>query len=278
VYASGRARTPLVDVTEAMGGRMRVLAKVEGTPDGGSIKDRTVEYMVRRAMKEHEGISAVIEASSGNTAVSLASAAGKLGLEALLFVPGGSGIKAERARELGAAVVETPAGEGTAGAQLRAEEAALSMSGSLYLRQHSNRANPMAHLRSTGPEILHEAGPPDLLVAGIGTGGTLAGLSGFFRGHGTLSVGVCPETGTEIPGLRRLDPEGVPIHRGLSLLPVLEVDPDRAEWWRRRVRRLTGIDAGPSSGAAAAAASELVLGCSSGIAVVVFPDHGRNYR
>lgn len=277
VSASRRGRTPLIDLTEALGGRMRVLAKVEGTPEGGSIKDRTVECMVMHAMREHPDISTVIEASSGNTAVSLASAVRKLGTGALLFVPGGSGIKVQRARELGAVVVETPAGEGTAGAQRMAEEAARNIAGSLYLRQHSNIANPMAHVRTTGPEILRQAGPPDLLVAGIGTGGTLAGLRDFFSGYGTVSAGVCPEMGTEIPGLRRLDPAGVPIHGRITSLPLLEVDPDLAEWWRKRVRRMAGVDAGPSSGAAAAAAAELARGCSGGIAVVVFPDHGRNY-
>ena len=157
-----------------------ILVKPEGLNPGGSAKDRValaiVEDAERRGRLEPGG--AIIEATSGNTGVSLAMVAAARGYRCIIVMPESMSI--ERRRLLaayGAQVILTPAEEGMACAIRRAEEVHRSTPGSILANQFSNPANPAAHAATTGPEIWADtAGRVDAFVAGIGTGGTVTGV------------------------------------------------------------------------------------------------------
>jgi cysteine synthase B len=275
--------TPLVRV-EAPGlpAGSAVLAKLEGLNPGLSVKDRPARRMLENLFRSGfvHRIAGVVEASSGNMAVSLALAAGRLGLPLWLFVPESAGEpRLERMMRLGARVTVTPASEGTQGAQRRALERASASGDLYYLGQHENSGNPEAHYRWTGPEIwMQSGGELQGFAAGIGTGGTLLGVSRFLRerSSGIAVAGAAPSDPSGILGLRPLDPESVVHHRALELQEVYTVDPDMAGWWQRTVSRSIGFPVGPSSGAAMEAAVRLA-GETCGTVATVFPDHGFNY-
>ncbi|MFO7949181.1 MAG: pyridoxal-phosphate dependent enzyme [Candidatus Fermentibacteraceae bacterium] len=204
--------TPLVEATppEAPAG-VTILAKLESMNPGLSVKDRVASFVLeerlRRAPQLEE--ATFVEASSGNTAVALALAAGRLGVRAWLFVPrNAGGARLARIRCLGARLTVTPSEEGTAGAQTRAMAAA-NGPGCVYLDQHGTGLNPTAHALTTGPEILRQSdGAVDGFAAAVGTGGTLLGVAEALRTAGgePALLGAMPRREGAIPGIRRPDP------------------------------------------------------------------------
>ncbi len=275
--------TPLIRVdTGGLPAGTVILAKLEGMNPGLSVKDRPARQMLQNLVRTDRIKSAdrVVEASSGNMAVSLALEATRLGVPLWLFVPESAGEqRIERARRLGAEVTVTPGDLGTPGAQREAIGAAAGSDDLFYLGQHENSGNPEAHYTGTGPEIWAQSGGLVTgFAAGIGTGGTLLGVSRFLREvHGGIALaGAVPVGISDILGLRPLDPDNVVHHRNLDVQEVYTVDPDRAFWWQEKVSRAIGFPVGPSSGAAMEAAVRLAQE-RGGTVATVFPDHGFNY-
>lgn len=275
--------TPLIDVTPAgLPSGAHVLAKVEAFNPGLSVKDRPARNMlvdIIRSGRTDEKVR-IVEASSGNMAVSLALAARGLELDMWLFVPETAGEqRIERVMRLGARVTVTPGELGTAGAQKEAIRAADDSVNLLYLGQHENHGNPAAHFMGTGPEIWKQSeGTVTGFAAGIGTGGTLLGVSEYLRkmNAGIAIVGAVPGAASSIPGLRPLNPSLVAHHGKLEFQDLYTIDRDLAEWWQTRISEKTGVPLGPSSGAAMTAAVRLAMD-TGGTVATLFPDHGFNY-
>jgi len=194
-------RTPLVRIRRVTdGGAATVLAKIEGRNPSYSVKCRIGAAMVWDA--EARGVlgpgKAILEATSGNTGIALAFAAASRGVGCVLTMP--DTMSMERRKVLvafGADLVLTPGRLGMQGAIARAEEIAAADPGKYVLmRQFDNPANPAIHEKTTGPEIWDDtAGEVDVLVAGVGTGGTITGVSRYFervRGKSLHSVAVEP--------------------------------------------------------------------------------------
>ena len=177
--------TPLVDLSDLTSSPVTILGKLEAANPGGSAKDRVARAMVDAA--EREGRLApggtIIEPTSGNTGVGLAMVAAARGYHLILTMPETMSVERRRlAAAYGAEVVLTPGPEGMAGAVARAEELAAATPNSIIAGQFDNPANPRAHYEATGPEIWADTeGSVDVLVAGVGTGGTISGSARFLK-------------------------------------------------------------------------------------------------
>ena len=270
-----------------------ILVKPEGLNPGGSAKDRValaiVEDAERRGMLAPD--SAIIEATSGNTGVSLAMVAAARGYRCIIVMPESMSI--ERRRLLaayGAQVILTPADEGMAGAIRRAEEVHRSTPGSILANQFSNPANPAAHAATTGPEIWADtAGRVDAFVAGIGTGGTVTGVGRYLKGRNSAIriVGVEPADSPLLTKgyagahpLQGIGANFVPDVLDLSVLDeVIPVKSEVAFAAMRRLVRQEGILAGITSGAAVWAAMQLANRpeFAGKTIVALLPDAGERY-
>ena len=270
-----------------------ILVKPEGLNPGGSAKDRVALAIVEDA--ERRGMlapgSAIIEATSGNTGVSLAMVAAARGYRCIIVMPESMSI--ERRRLLaayGAQVVLTRAEDGMAGAIRRAEEVHRSTPGSILANQFSNPANPAAHAATTGPEIWADtAGRVDAFVAGIGTGGTVTGVGRYLKGRNSAIriVGVEPADSPLLTKgyagahpLQGIGANFVPDVLDLSVLDeVIPVKSEVAFAAMRRLVRQEGILAGITSGAAAWAAMQLAKRpeFAGKTIVALLPDAGERY-
>jgi cysteine synthase A len=242
---------------------------------------------------------AIVEATSGNTGIALAFAAASRGIECVLTMP--ETMSLERRKVLvafGAKLVLTPGAAGMKGAIARAEElASAEPDRYVLMRQFENPANPAIHETTTGPEIWEDTGgKADVLVAGVGTGGTLTGVSRFFekvKGTPLHSVAVEPKASPVIsqtlageapaPSPHKIQGIGagfVPKNLDLSLVDQVEqVTNEEAIEMARRLAKEEGILAGISCGAAAAVAARLAHDArfAGKTIVVVLPDSGERY-
>ena len=270
-----------------------ILVKPEGLNPGGSAKDRVALAIVEDA--ERRGMlapgSAIIEATSGNTGVSLAMVAAARGYRCIIVMPESMSI--ERRRLLaayGAQVILTPADEGMAGAIRRAEEVHRNTPGSILANQFCNPANPAAHAATTGPEIWADtAGRVDAFVAGIGTGGTVTGVGRYLKGRNSAIriVGVEPADSPLLTKgyagahpLQGIGANFVPEVLDRSVLDeVIPVESEVAFAAMRRLVRQEGILAGITSGAAAWAAMQLANRpeFAGKTIVALLPDAGERY-
>ena len=270
-----------------------ILVKPEGLNPGGSAKDRVALAIVEDA--ERRGMlapgSAIIEATSGNTGVSLAMVAAARCYRCIIVMPESMSI--ERRRLLaayGAQVILTPAEEGMACAIRRAEEVHRSTPGSILANQFSNPANPAAHAATTGPEIWADtAGRVDAFVAGIGTGGTVTGVGRYLKGRNSAIriVGVEPADSPLLTKgyagahpLQGIGANFMPDVLDLSVLDeVIPVESEVAFAAMRRLVRQEGILAGITSGAAAWAAMQLANRpeFAGKTIVALLPDAGERY-
>ena len=295
-------RTPLVRLNRVTGGSgAEIYAKLEGRNPAYSVKCRVGAAMIWAA--ERSGLLnasvELLEATSGNTGIALAYVAALRGYKLTLVMPETMSVERRRVlKAFGANLVLTPGAEGMSGAVKRAEEMARTDSGRYFMpEQFKNNANPEIHERTTGPEIWNDTGGAvAALVCGIGTGGTITGVSRFIKqtmNAPLLSVGVEP---AESPVLTRhingqaLSPaphkiQGigagfVPEVLDLSLVDKIEqVSSAEAIDMARRLAREEGMLVGISSGAAAVAAVKLAQsGAFDGkMIVTVFPDQGERY-
>lgn len=295
-------RTPLVRLNRVGGkNKARILAKIEGRNPSYSVKCRIGAAMIWTA--EEQGLiqpgTEIIEPTSGNTGIALAFVCAARGYKLTLTMP--ETMSLERRRVLavfGANLVLTPGSEGMRGAVGRAEQIVASDPGHYFMpQQFKNPANPAIHERTTGPEIWEATGGEvDALMAGVGTGGTITGISHYFervRGKQLHSVAVEPAgsplitqklSGLELkPGSHKIQGIGanfIPDILDLSIVDGVErVENEEAMEMGRRLAREEGILCGISSGAAAAAAARVARlpEMEGKTIVVILPDAGERY-
>lgn len=278
--------TPIVKLRRILKeGSAEVYVKLEYLNPTGSHKDRIAYYMIRDA--EKKGLikpgDAVVEASSGNTAISVAWISSLLGYRAKIFVEEGvSEAKIRLIRSLGAEVIEAPLGESDYAETARryAED-----HGYLFLNQYENEANVRAHYETTGPEIYEQLnGKLDVFVMGVGTGGTIAGVGRFLReklGNEVRIVGVVPRGSRIVRDERSPDrieglaSELIPgIWKRYSHLvdEVMEVSYADALQTMRKLIRHEGILGGVSTGANVYAALRLAESTRRGVIATIAPD------
>jgi len=295
-------RTPLVKLNNIVSNNKAVvLAKVEGRNPSYSIKCRIGASMIWDA--EKRGLigkgSNIVEPTSGNTGIALAYVCAARGYNLTLTMPETMSIERRRVlAAFGANLVLTDGAEGMPGAITRAEELVASDPEHYYLpQQFKNPANPAIHEQTTGPEIWNDTdGKVDALVAGVGTGGTITGISRFFKkvkGKGICSVAVEPQSSPVLtqllageplmPGPHKIQGIGagfIPEVLDMSLVDRVEaVGDEEAMDMAHRLACDEGLLSGISSGAAVAAANRLVeTGEFDGkTIVVILPDSGERY-
>ncbi|GAB4366697.1 MAG: cysteine synthase family protein [Deltaproteobacteria bacterium] len=264
---------------------VRILAKLEGSNPGGSVKDRPALYMIAGAEARGELSSGktILEPTSGNTGIALAMLGAAKGYRVKLVMP--ACVSMERRAVLtayGADLVLSPAREGTDGAIRLAHRILEEEPDRYYMpNQYANPDNVRAHFETTGPEILEQTGGEvDCFVAGMGTGGTLMGTGSALRERkpGVRIVGVEPRLGHSIQGLKNMNEAIVPpIYREEKLDDKIRVDDEPAFETARALALREGIFAGMSSGAAVAGAVEAARRIGRGTVVVLLPDRGDRY-
>jgi len=286
--------TPLVQLNRiTKGARAKVLAKLESFNPLGSVKDRIGVAMILDA--EEKGLitqdTVVIEPTSGNTGIALAFVCAARGYRLILTMPETmSSERRQLLRALGAEIVLTPGAEGMAGAVRKAEELALQLPKTFMPQQFKNPANPEIHRLTTAEEIWRDTeGQVDILVAGVGTGGTITGVAEVLkeRKPGFKAVAVEPASSPVLsggePGPHRIQGIGagfVPEVLRLDLIDeVVRVTDEDAQETSRRLAREEGILVGISSGAAVWAALQVAdRSENEGKTVVaILPDTGERY-
>lgn len=286
-------RTPLVrlrHVGPRRGGE--VCAKLERNNAAGSVKDRPALYMIEaaEAAKQIEKGATLVEATSGNTGISLAAIAAIKGYRCVLVMPEDMSVSRRQIlRSYGAEVVLTPAQEGMAGAVERAQRILEETDGAYMPSQFENPANPDSHYGTTGPEIWKATGGEiHAFVAGVGTGGTLTGVGRFLREQRpeVKIIAVEPRASAVLsggrPGLHGIQGLGagfVPNVLDRSLIDeVITVTDLAADRMTRRLAREEGLLLGPSSGANVHAAVEVAKRLEAGQRVVtILCDGGERY-
>ena len=276
--------TPLVRLQRLPGESTNiVLLKLEGNNPAGSVKDRPALSMIvhAEARGEIKPGDTLIEATSGNTGIALAMAAAMRGYHMILVMPEHMSIERQQVmRAFGAELVLTP----KAGSMEQAIDTANRMQAEgrgLILNQFGNPDNPRAHYESTGPEIWRDtAGQVTHFVSSMGTTGTIMGCSRYLKEQNPAIqiIGVQPEEGSQIPGIRKWPEEYLPkIYDARSVDRILYVNQAEAEETTRRLAREEGIFAGISSGGALAAALRLSRSVQHATIVSIVCDRGDRY-
>lgn len=278
--------TPLVELNHlSPNPRVRILAKLEGNNPGGSVKDRPASFMLKKAEESGalSGDRIILEPTSGNTGIALAMIGAARGHRVTLVMPGCVSMERRAVLEAyGADVILSPPGEATDGAIRMAHRILAEQPDRYYMpNQYANKNNPLAHYCTTGPEIYAQSsGDVDVFVAGMGTGGTLMGVSRYLKEKNPAIriVGVEPILGHKVQGLKNMQEAIVPeIYCPARLDEKLTVDDDAAFEAARRLAIREGIFAGMSSGAAVAGAMEIARSMEAGTIVTLLPDRGDRY-
>lgn len=286
--------TPLVKINKLnQGGYAEIVAKLEMFNPMSSIKDRIGKSMIEDAEKRgvlKEG-SVIIEPTSGNTGIALAFIAASRGYRLLLTMPETMSIERRKLlKALGAEIVLTDGSRGMRGAIAKAEELAREISGSFIPQQFSNPANPEIHRQTTAEEIWRDTdGKVDILVSGVGTGGTVTGISEVLKSRkpSFKTIAVEPDGSPVLsggqPGLHKIQGIGagfVPDVLKMELLDeVFRVKDTDAGDTARALARQEGILVGISSGAALYAALQVSKREENRgkLIVVILPDTGERY-
>ena len=288
--------TPLVEVVnveKALGLEATVLVKLEYLNPAGSVKDRIAKGMIEDAEKRgvlKEG-SVIIEPTSGNTGIGLASIAAAKGYRIILTMPETMSVERRNIlKAYGAEIVLTEGAKGMKGAIEKAEELAKETPGSFLAGQFVNPVNPAVHRATTGPEIWNDTdGKVDILIAGVGTGGTVTGVGQYLKSQNkdVKVVAVEPETspvlskGTAGPHkIQGIGAGFVPKTYNASVVDeIIQVQNDDAIRTSRALAEKEGLLVGISSGAAVYAATELAKRPENEgkMIVALLPDTGERY-
>ena len=286
--------TPLVKLNcIAEGTEATILAKLESFNPLSSVKDRIGVAMIedaekRGALKKN---TTIIEPTSGNTGVALAFVAAAKGYKLILTMPDTMSVERRQLLAIfGAQLVLTPGAEGMKGAVKKAEELVKEIPNAIILQQFNNPANPEIHRKTTAEEIWNDTdGKVDFLVAGVGTGGTITGISEVIKKKkpSFKAIAVEPDASAilsgDVPGPHKIQGIGagfIPEVLNRDIIDeVIRVTNDNAGDTARRLARLEGILAGISGGAALWAALEVAKRKENKdkVIVVILPDTGERY-
>ena len=276
--------TPLVALRKLPGATSnRILVKLEGNNPGGSVKDRPALNMLVRA--ELRGAikpgDALIEATSGNTGIALAMVAAAKGYKMILIMPDNMSNERKAAMAAyGAELILVSSEEGMEGARDLAQRLEAQGRG-LVLDQFANQDNPDAHYHSTGPEIWRDTeGEVTHFVCSMGTTGTIMGVSRFLKEQNAAVqiVGLQPQEGSKIPGIRRWPEAYLPKIFDRTLVDrVIDVQQSDAEETMRALAREEGIFCGVSSGGSVFAALALSQQVENATIVAIVCDRGDRY-
>ena len=286
--------TPLVKLNRIVpAGAATVLVKLEFFNPCNSVKDRIGRAMIEAAEKSGRLTpeTHIIEPTSGNTGIALAFVAAAKGYSLTLTMPESMSIERRALlRALGANLVLTPAKDGMKGSIAKAEELALTTPNAWIPQQFDNPANPDIHERTTGPEIWEDTGGKvDVLVVGVGTGGTITGATRYIRKKkpDLRAIAVEPTDSPVISGgkagphkIQGIGAGFIPKNLDMSLLSGVEtVTNDEAFTWARRMAKEEGILAGISSGGNVAAAIRLATRPENRgkVIVTIIPSFGERY-
>ncbi len=292
-------QTPLVRVNRIITGPASVYAKLEFRNPLMSVKDRIGLAMIEAGIEQGQITpeTTIIEPTSGNTGIALAFVCAARGLRLILTMPESMSVERRRVLQaLGAELVLTPAAEGMPGAIRKAEELVKSLPAAFMPQQFRNPANPEIHRRTTAEEIWRDTdGKADILVAGVGTGGTITGVGEVIKGRKAdfRCVAVEPADSPVLTQTLAGEPIGPGPHKiqgiGAGFVPevlnldvideVITVSNDDAFDWARRAARQEGILCGISSGAALCAASQVARRPENAgkLIVVILASAGERY-
>lgn len=283
----------LVNFASDNGCKAKIIAKLEYLNPAGSVKDRIAKSMLDEAERAgllHPG-DVIIEPTSGNTGIGLASVAAARGYRLIITMPETMSVERRKLLQAyGAEIVLTPASKGMKGAIIRANELAEEVDGSFIPGQFSNPANPECHYNTTGPEIWKDSdGQVDIFVAGVGTGGTISGVGEFLKKKKpnirivAVEPAESPVLSEGLPGSHKI--QGI----GAGFIPetlntdiydeIITVSGDEACRTSREIAGKEGFLCGISSGAALFAAKKLALRPENEgkTIVVLLPDNGERY-
>ena len=276
--------TPLVKLQRMAGNSSNtILLKLEGNNPAGSVKDRPAYSMITRAEArgDIEPGDTLIEATSGNTGIALAMVAAMRGYKMILVMPDNQSIERRQSmKAYGAEIISTPKD----GSMELARDVAMKLQAEgegIVLDQFGNSDNPLAHYEGTGPEIWRDTeGKVTHFVSSMGTTGTIMGVSRYLKEQNpnVQIIGVQPEEGAQIPGIRKWPEEYLPkIYDAKRVDDLIYVGQTDAEKTMRRLATEEGIFAGVSSGGALYAALQLSKKLENAVIVSIVCDRGDRY-
>jgi cysteine synthase A len=287
-------KTPLVQINKlTKGAKATVVAKLEARNPGGSVKDRICLSMIEEA-ENKLGLkpgATLIEPTSGNTGIGLAMVAAVKGYKLILTMPETMSVERRNLlKAYGSQLILTPGPEGMSGAIKKAEELIAATPNSFMPQQFKNLANPKIHYETTGPEIWEDTdGKVDIVVAGVGTGGTITGIAQYIKPQkpSFKAVAVEPATSAVLSG----GPKGPHKIQGIGagfkpdvlqldlVDEIFKVTDDQGLQTARQLAQKEGMLVGISSGAATYAAIEIAKRAENKdkLVVVILPDTGERY-
>jgi len=260
-----------------------ILAKLEGDNPAGSVKDRPALSMIKNAQERGEIKPGdhLVEATSGNTGIALAMAAAMMGYPITLIMPANATAERKAAMTAyGATLIEVTKEQGMEGARDLAKQMQAQGQGRV-LDQFNNPDNPLAHYQGTGPEIWRDtAGAVTHFVSSMGTTGTIMGVSAYLKQQNSdiQIVGLQPEDGASIPGIRRWPKAYMPgIFDDAKVDKVMDISQSEAEHTMRRLAEEEGIFCGVSSGGSVSAALKISQQVENAVIVAIICDRGDRY-
>ena len=288
--------TPIVELSrmcQAHDAKANIFAKLESYNPSGSVKDRIAKRMIEDALasgkiNEH---TTLIEPTSGNTGIGLAASAAAKGMKAVIIMPETMSVERRNLiKAYGAEIILTPGKDGMKGAIAKAMQLKEEMKNAYILGQFENKANPKAHYETTGPEIYRQMeGNIDVLVAGIGTGGTISGIGAYLKEqHPDVHIVAVEPQDSPVLSQGKAGPhkiQGI----GAGFVPdtlntsiydeIITISNEDAFAYGREIARTQGILVGISSGAALAAAVDVAKreAFHDKNIVVILPDGGDRY-